>query len=305
MGFWAWKAATVDRLNAGAMVAQTARGELEYAIVGTGPTVLVLHGSPGGYDQGLAIVRRLSDPQFRFIAVSRPGYLRTPLDTGRSPEDQADALAALLDVLEVRDAALIAISGGGPSALQFVLRHPGRCWGVVLISARTQRYIRVPPGLRILDSVLGFSDALGWVFEGLVEILQRRVARTRSLRLELVQTLLPYSLRRAGRSNDTICFLDLPLYSLSEIRQPALVIHGTADRIVSWSNAEFAAGSIPHAQLIRIPDAGHDVFFEQHLRLAPKISEFLKAHAPTELGVPAISPSAVPSTKPSLSPRRG
>jgi pimeloyl-ACP methyl ester carboxylesterase len=89
-----------------------------------------------------------------------------------------------------------------------------------------------------------------------------------------VTTSLPYSLRRAGRSNDTTCFLDLPLYSLSDIRQPALVIHGTADRIVPWSNAEFAAGLIPHTQLIRIPDAGHDVFFEQHLRLAPKISEF-------------------------------
>jgi len=263
------------------MVAQTDRGAVEYAAVGTGPPVLVIHGSPGGYDQGLLIVRRLNDPQLQFIAVSRPGYLRTPIETGRSPEDQADALAALLDVLGVPQASVIAVSGGGPSALQFALRYPGRCCGLVLISARTQRLLRVPLGLRILDSALGCSDAVGWFWNLLAGCLRGRHYANESLRMELAQTLFPYSLRRAGRSNDTFNFIHLPVYSLSEIRQPALVIHGTADRIVTWSNAEFAAGTIPDAQLIRIPDAGHLVSLEQHLRL--KILGFLKAHAPAGL----------------------
>ena len=92
-----------------------------------------------------------------------------------------------------------------------------------------------------------------------------------------------YSLRRAGSSNDLFQFVHLPQYPLSEIRQPTLVIHGTADRVASWSNAEFAADAIPQAQLIRIPGAGHGVFFEQHHWLAPKILEFMKAHAPTGL----------------------
>ncbi len=131
MGFGAWKEATLARLNAGSLVAQTARGPVEYAVAGTGPAVLVIHGRPGGYDQGLWIARALNDPQFRFIAVSRPGYLRTPLDTGRSPEDQADALAALLDVLGVPQAAVIALSAGGPATLQFALRHPGATFALM------------------------------------------------------------------------------------------------------------------------------------------------------------------------------
>ena len=134
MGFRAWKEATLARLNAGSLVAETARGAVEYAVTGTGPAVLVIHGRPGGYDQGLWIARPLNDPQFRFIAVSRPGYLRTPIETGRSPEDQADALALLLDVLGVPQAAVVAFSAGGPSALQFALRHSGRCWGVLCAS---------------------------------------------------------------------------------------------------------------------------------------------------------------------------
>lgn len=281
MGFRAWKAATVHKLNAGSMVAQTVRGAVEYAVVGTGPAVLVMHGSPGGYDQGLLIVRSLNDPQLRFIAISRPGYLRTPLETGRSPEDPADALAALLDVLGVPQASVIAVSGGGPSALQFALRYPDRCCGLVLISARTQRLFRVPLGLRILDSVLGCSDAVGWLWNGLAGFLRGRHSAKESLRMELAQTLFPYSLRRAGRSNDTFNFIRLPVYPLSEIRQPALVIHGTADRIVPCSNGEFAAGTIPDAQLIRIPNAGHLVSLEEHLRL--RILGFLKSHVPTGL----------------------
>ena len=288
MGFRAWKEATLVRLNAGSLVAQTARGAVEYAVAGTGPAVLVIHGRPGGYDQGLWIARSLNDPQFRFIAVSRPGYLRTPLGTGRSPEDQADALAALLDVLGVPQAAVVALSAGGPSALQFALRHPGRCWGVVLISARTQRLVRLPLGLRILHPVLGSSDAVGWLWSGLAGRLPQRVARRASMGLEGAQTMFfLYSLRRAGSSNDLFSFVHLPQYPLSEIRQPTLVIHGTADRVAPWSNAEFGANAIPQAQLIRIPGAGHGVFLVQHHWLAPKILEFLKAHAPTGLAADA------------------
>jgi pimeloyl-ACP methyl ester carboxylesterase len=282
-GFRAWKEASVARLNAGSLVAQTARGAVEYAVTGTGPAVLVMHGRPGGYDQGLGIARLLKDPQFRFIAVSRPGYLRTPLETGRSPEDQADALAALLDVLEVPQAAVIALSAGGPATLQFALRHPRRCWGVVLISTRTQRLVRPPLGPRIVASLLRSSDAVGWLWSGLAGLLLRSLPRRWGPGMELARTFVPYSLRCSGSSNDLFQMTHLPQYPLSEIRQPALVIHGTADRIASWSNAEFAASGISQARLIRIAGAGHGVFFLRHDWLAPKTVEFLKANAPAGL----------------------
>ena len=282
MGFRAWKEATLARLNDGSVVARTARGAVEYAVAGMGPAVLVVHGRPGGYDQGLMIARILNDLEFRFIAVSRPGYLRTPLETGRSPEDQADALTALLDVLRVPQAAVIALSAGGPAALQFALRHPSRCWGVVAISTRTQRLVRAPLGLRIMHSVLGTSDAVGWLLTRLIARMPR-IVRSKGMLLEGVQTFIPYSLRRAGSSNDLFQMARLPQYPLSEIRTPTLVIHGTADRVVSCSDAELAANAVPQAQLIRIPGGGHGVFFVQHHWLAPRILEFLKAHAPTGL----------------------
>ena len=47
----------------------------EYQLVGdSGPVLLFLHGTPGGYDQGTSV------PEVRVLTPSRPGYLRTPID---------------------------------------------------------------------------------------------------------------------------------------------------------------------------------------------------------------------------------
>ena len=80
---------------------------------------------------------------YRFIAVSRPGYLRTPAEVGKTPEEQADAFAALLDALKVDKAIMTGISAGGPPSMQFALRHPDRCAALLLVSAVTER-IPVP-----------------------------------------------------------------------------------------------------------------------------------------------------------------
>lgn len=113
---------------------RTARGVVEYATTGEGPTVLALHGAMGGWDQSMILARTLDLTDFRVVALSRPGYLGTALEAGRPPDDQADLYAATLDALGVERAAVIAISGGGPSAIRFALRHPDRCWALVLVS---------------------------------------------------------------------------------------------------------------------------------------------------------------------------
>ena len=52
---------------------------------------------------------------FRVIVPSRPGYLRTPLTSGRTPGEQATLIAALLDTLGIERGALYAYSQGGAS----------------------------------------------------------------------------------------------------------------------------------------------------------------------------------------------
>ena len=86
---------------------------LGFGVFGEGPVVLVLHGMMGGYDQGLLIAKAVGKADFQFIAVSRPGYLRTPLRSGQSFEEQADGYVALLDALRIEKAGVIAYSAGG------------------------------------------------------------------------------------------------------------------------------------------------------------------------------------------------
>ena len=84
---------------AGGSIVETVLGKIEYADVGDGMPLLSIHGAGGGYDQGLLIAEALFGDGFRVIAPSRFGYLRTPVPRDASPAAQADADAALLDVL--------------------------------------------------------------------------------------------------------------------------------------------------------------------------------------------------------------
>ena len=133
----------------GSRVIRTACGPVEFAEAGSpeAPPVLVIHGILGGYDQGLLTAAHLVGDGCRVIAISRFGYLRTPLPPDPSPTAQADAYAALLDELRVRRAAVVALSAGAPSALQFALRHPGRCSALGLLSMAI-RPSSVPTGWR-------------------------------------------------------------------------------------------------------------------------------------------------------------
>ena len=133
-------AAAAARGAALSEVAETSRGSVEFARVGEPPYILFFHGSPGGYDQGVSN-DDFAGVGFGTIAVSRPGYLRTPLSTGPSMEEQADAMAALLDVLEVDRVVAYGVSGGGPSAIQFAARHPDRTSALLLGCAIAQRYV--------------------------------------------------------------------------------------------------------------------------------------------------------------------
>lgn len=102
-------------------------GPIEYARVGQGSPVLVLHGASGGWDQGLACARDLVGHGFQVIAPSRFGYLRTRLPADASAEAEADTWADLLDALHIPRLPVIAVSAGAAPAVQLALRHPPAC----------------------------------------------------------------------------------------------------------------------------------------------------------------------------------
>jgi 2-hydroxy-6-oxonona-2,4-dienedioate hydrolase len=123
----------METLPKGSLIAETPCGPIEYSVRGDGPTVLLVHGAGGGYTQVAAFSALVADAGFRAIAMSRFGYLRTPLPPDASAAAQADAHACLLDVLGIRSAAVLGASAGAPSSMQFCLRHAARCDALVLL----------------------------------------------------------------------------------------------------------------------------------------------------------------------------
>ena len=117
-------------------VAKTAKGPIEYRLEGSGPTVVVLNGGHCSRESRLSH-ERLIEHGFSVLTPSRPGYDSTPSEVGRTAQEAADALAALLDVLQIPTADVIGISASGPTALAFALRYPSRIRKLIMESTVT------------------------------------------------------------------------------------------------------------------------------------------------------------------------
>ena len=84
------KRASVRSAQGSTLIA-TSCGPLEVQQAGIGVPLLVVHGSGGGHDQGMAFAGALAQHGIRVIAMSRFGYLRTPMPADASAQAQADA----------------------------------------------------------------------------------------------------------------------------------------------------------------------------------------------------------------------
>src|SRR5262249_35660184 len=147
----------------------------------------------------------------RVIAVSRFGYLRTPLRADASPAAQADAHACLLDALGIRRAAIVGASAGAPSSMQFALRHPERCAALVLLvpAAYAPRAgggtaLKTPAWTEFLFDTALRSDFLFWAAirvanEGLIgailatppEVVEKADAGEKARAMQMLEHTLP------------------------------------------------------------------------------------------------------------------
>lgn len=279
---------SIQTLAENSEIFQTTCGPVEASISGSGPPVLVVHGAAGGYDQGK--IQSEAFQEVTFISVSRPGYLRTPLSTGPTPQEQADAMAALLDEFHIDKTVFIGTSTGGLVGLHFALRHPQRCRALVLISA-VNAPLPFPVSPLAVFSPLLADDFLPWSLlrsENLLLIrpsLRKQVAaQPEKLAVidELVHTAYPMSLRLSGLLNDAIQIDHLAQISLEQVAVPTLVIHGTADEVVPFQQGVRSAACIPQASFLPVFGGSHYCALT-HLELTfPAIRKFIAAHQDDE-----------------------
>ncbi|MEA3194904.1 MAG: hypothetical protein QOD26_3237 [Betaproteobacteria bacterium] len=284
-------AAARQRIATGSEVVETRCGPIEYALVGEGSPVLLVHGAGGGFDQTLEAARELAARGFRVVAPSRFGYLRTPQRSDATPAAQADAHACLLEALKIPRAAVAGVSAGAPSSMEFALRHPGRCTALVLLVPMVyspQAGLARPPAAArwLFEGALG-SDFLFWLVahgspEKVMgtprEVLQRADADERARFDRLALQPLPVSERREGLLNDATVVTHLPRFELERIGVPTLVISARDDLWGTYESSIYTAQHIPGARFLGLPDGGH-LWVGRHREVMGEIAAFLTANA--------------------------
>jgi pimeloyl-ACP methyl ester carboxylesterase len=266
----------VARISTGSQLIQTPCGQIEYASVGTGPPVLIVHGAGGGFDQALDFSEPFVQAGYRFITMSRFGYLRTPLPADASPQAQADAHACLLDALGIeRVVGIIGVSAGAPSSMQFALRHPERTDRLILLvplayAPRAAASSTAPSGTPVVFETVLKSDFLFWLATRTIqrtlvktilatppEVFDRASENEQARAAAILDHILPVSGRQRGLLNDAAIGSTIPRYDLERITTPTLAISVADDLYRTYDGARYTAEHVPGARFIGYPSGGH------------------------------------------------
>lgn len=261
------------RLVGRSKTVETSFGTLEYAVMGEGEPMLIVHGAEGGFDQGLDMTGALAGRGHRLIAPSRFGYLRSTLPGNLTTAMQADAYAQLLDRLGADKAAVVGISAGAWSSIQLAIRHPERCLALVLLAPADY----LPAGTSVhggaVVSAITKSDFVAWAaFKlmpsmpgGMVSMMLgtdsavlRAADPSEKARVQqILDHLLPVSPRLAKMNFDIKTAVAHEPYPIEKIACPVLTISAEDDRFGTASRAKYIAATVPNGRTIIFPSGGH------------------------------------------------
>lgn len=281
-------------------VANTALGPIEYLERSENngdrqETILTIHGAMGGYEQSDILGKALGPKGYRYIAVSRPGYLQTPLQGQNKPEAQADLLAALLDEIGIRKVIVMAISGGGYSALYFALRHPERCQALILCSTTGgKNKVPVPFAFTIMKLIARVPFCVNFMRQRFLKNVEKSVKRSVShpdiaqkfindeqmmtYYKDLTLSTMNYMDKRIPGTINDIQITQNTEYPLEEITVPTLVVHGSDDPLVPFAeHGKKLVERIPGACLCLVERGEHMAIFTHNEQVRKAVLNFIES----------------------------
>jgi pimeloyl-ACP methyl ester carboxylesterase len=185
---------------------------------------------------------------------------------GYSLADMAEDAIRLLDHLGIDRAHVVGASMGGMIAQRIAIAHPDRVLSLVSIMSNTGGRFSGQPALGIYPIFLKQAPRDR---EGYVEHSVRLFTTIGSpgfpreegdlRRMAALSYDRGVSAAASGRQLAAILSDGDRSAALGRLDVPALVIHGTKDRLVSPSGGRRTAKAIPGAQLLLIEGMGHDL----------------------------------------------
>lgn len=254
-------------------------GTLSYNQVGSGRSILLLHGLFASKEQWNSIMCRLSEAGYRAIAPDLPGYGDSTGFAVRdyALENQATLLHELMQDLGIKSFALAGSSMGGAIAHLYAQRYPDEL--------RSLAFIGSPLG--IIGWANSFREAILQGINPFIPITKEQFDLEISL-LFVTSPTIPDSVK-AEKVNDYITrnrhyqqvwdivnLYDHVLYQGTPIQLPTLIIWGKEDKIYDISGVSRLQQRIAGSRMIRLPKAGHLLLMENAQEAASNYVSFLR-----------------------------
>ena len=255
-----------------------------YEVAGSGPLLVFAHGLGGNHLSWWQQVPHFRD-RYTCVTFSHRGFSPSsaPVD-GPDPADFAGDLAALVDHLDAAEVRIVAQSMGGWSALEYALAAPARVRALVLAS--TAGTIARPPSL--------FDDPgqmPGWerTAAAAAAVMQAndihvaagdRMAREQPAAHFLYQRIDALSGIDKGKLRQQLTAgLTRPPDVLRRLDVPTLWLTGDEDVVYPPFLSDVLARLMPKAEVARVRQAGHSVYFERPAEFNRIVEAFLARNA--------------------------
>ena len=269
---------------------------MHYVDEGSGPPVLLVHGTPGWSFDYRDLIRPLSKTH-RCIAPDLIGFGLSdkPADWPYALESHTASLRTLLAQLGIARFDLVVHDFGGPVALPLALEDPGRVRRLVLANswmwplsidaefARRKRMV----GTAFMRGMYLYANFSARV---MVRMSWGRRRKLTPLRHKHFVAAFPNASSRHGTYGFLRSTIDRDDYlerlwarreQLASI--PALVIWGRADRLITPVHLARWKEALPAARFEELADVGHFPLDEAPELLVPRVDWFLSA-AKEDLG---------------------
>lgn len=256
----------------------------------SGEAVIYCHGYPGSRLEARLAEQAVKRLGLRLIAADRPGFGQSSFQAGRTIADWPGDIKQLADKLGLERFSLVGVSGGGPYALACAASMPDRLNEVALVAA-----LAPMSGGKPISEMVAFNRmmlGLGARFPALARLTVRLMthwfrkhpeslfrqmltdspeADKQVMQDPVYKAIWLASLNEAlGQGGRGVAW-ELPLLArpwnvnLQQIRIPFRIWHGSSDRVVPVSMAEYLAGSLVHTKLHYLEGEGHFSLIAWHI----------------------------------------
>jgi pimeloyl-ACP methyl ester carboxylesterase len=253
---------------------------IAYEQVGSGPTVILLHGILGDSRMFASQLADMAD-HFTLVAWDAPGCGQSsdPPSSWRMP-DYADCLAEFIAALGLQDSHVLGVSWGGVLALALVDRYPMLSARLVLVGAYAGWAGSLPRDECAQRLSSCFRQSALRPDQFIPDWIPGLLAPAADVELvgEVMNVMSDFHPDGFRIMAQAVADADLRS-ALSNIDKPTLLIHGEVDARSPVHVGEKLQAAIPGAILTVVPNAGHLCNLENPERFNAEVRSFLGERA--------------------------